>query len=327
MNRFLKISFLILASGLLLFILILSVYINVPYPVKNDKLITIKQGLSISEIGEVLYKNGIILDKNLFVTYSVLKGDPLKAGIYKFNGIYSLKEIHTILSEGKEQLFPFTIYPGDDIYDIADRLEKEGFLDREVFLSYVLDKENVNSYGLVGNSFEGYFPPETYYLSKNSDVDYIVGAFIRYFKDRYMPYKEKFQKKGMDFYEGMIIASMVEKESPLLEERPIIAGIIIKRLKKNMYLQIDPTVIYSLKIEGRWDGKLGGDVMKFKSPYNTYVNLGLPPTPISSFSIESLEAVLNYKETDYLYFFSPDGKKHIFSKNYSEHLKKLRKYK
>ena len=137
----------------------------------------------------------------------------------------------------------------------------------------------------------------------------------------------KLGKLGLDFYDVMIIASMVEKETSIPEEKPIIAGVIIKRLQKNMLLQIDPTVIYGLKLKDLWDGKLKHEDLKIYDEYNTYMVKGLPPTPICSFSVESLKAVINYKDTPYLYYFSPDGKKHIFSTSYEEHKFKINKYK
>ncbi|WP_457622628.1 endolytic transglycosylase MltG [Persephonella sp.] len=302
------------------------VYVKIPYPIDEEKTVHIQKGKTLREIAKVLKKEGVIKDENIFLIYSLIRGKSLKAGYYRFSGSYSIEDIWNVLYKGEEILYPFTIIPGEDLFDIAKKLNSHGFLERETFLEYVFNSSNVKKFGLEGISFEGYFPPETYYISKNSDVEYVVKAFLREFKKKYYPLKRLFENKGMDFYEGMIIASMVEKESPIDEEKPIIAGIIIKRLKKNMLLQVDPTVIYSLKLEGKWNGKLGGDIMKFDSPYNTYLYKGLPPTPISSFSIESLNAVLNYVETDYLYYFSPDGKRHIFSRTYREHLIKLKKY-
>ncbi len=323
MVKILKII-LILFSVVNFLIFTAYIYINIPYSI--DKTVLIQKGKSIKEISVILEKEGVIKDRNIFLIYSLFKGKPLRAGYYRFSGNYSIKDVWDVLYKGKEQIYPFTIIPGDDLFDIGKKLEDEGFIAKDVFLNYVFNIENVKKFGLEGESFEGYFPPETYLLSKCSDAEYIVKAFVKEFRKKYLPLKKDFENKGIPFYKGMIIASIVEKESPIDEEKPIIAGIIIKRLQKGMLLQVDPTVIYSLKIEGKWDGKLGGDIMRFESPYNTYINKGLPPTPISSFSLESLEAVLNYRQTDYLYYFSPDGKSHIFSKTYREHLRKLKKY-
>ncbi|WP_457642507.1 endolytic transglycosylase MltG [Persephonella sp.] len=308
-------------------VILYGLYIKIPVNIQKEKIIKIERGKSIEEIANILKREGVIPDKNIFYIYARLKNKTLKAGYYRFKGKYSVKDVWEILYRGKEQIFPFTIIPGEDLIDVGEKLEKEGFIEREIFYRFVFNKTNVKKFGLEGLSFEGYFPPETYYLSKNSDIEYIVKAFLNVFKKRYFPLKEEFEKRGINFYKGMIIASMVEKESFLDREKPVIAGIILRRLERDMFLQIDPTVIYSLKLKKMWDGKLKKEDMKINSPYNTYLYKGLPPTPISSFSVNTLKSVLNYEKTDYLYYFTPDGKRHVFSKSYIEHLRKIRKFK
>ncbi|RUM61026.1 MAG: endolytic transglycosylase MltG [Persephonella sp.] len=300
----------------------------------ETKIIYIKEGSSNRQIAELLEKEGIVVNKDIFYFYTQIKGKTLKAGYYQIKTGYSLYDIWKTLAEGKEIFFKFTIIPGENLYDIGEKLEKEGFIDdKKKFYNFVFNKENVKRYGLVGSSFEGYFPPETYFLSKSrsKNIDYLVKAFLKVFKRKYLVYKpkaeEKLGKLGLDFYDVMIIASMVEKETSVKEEKPIIAGVIIARLQKNMLLQIDPTVIYGLKQKGIWNGKLTKKNMKIYSDYNTYLVKGLPPTPICSFTVDSLKAVINYKKTDYLYYYSPNGKTHLFSKDYEEHKAKIRKFK
>lgn len=285
--------------------------------------ISIPSGMTISEIGKILEKNRVIKSRFLFVLYSKIRGGFPKSGYYRFEGNLSIKDVWEKLYRGEERLFRFTIIPGDDLIDIGEKLEKKGFLSKKTFYSYVFNKENVEKFGLKGSSFEGYFPPETYYLRKDADIQQIIKSFLKIFNKRYQPVLKN--TNGLSDYEIMIIASLVEKETSVPEEKPIIAGIIIKRLKKGMKLQIDPTVIYALKLQGKWYGKLEKKDMKVDSPYNTYLNSGLPPTPISSFSLQTLKSVINYKETDFLYFFSKDGKRHIFSRSYKEHLKNIKK--
>ncbi|WP_293443357.1 endolytic transglycosylase MltG [Persephonella sp.] len=285
--------------------------------------ISIPSGTTISEIGKILEKNRVIKNKFIFILYSKVKGGFPKSGYYRFEGNLSIKDVWEKLYRGKERLFRFTIIPGEDLIDIGEKLENKGFIQKERFYRYVFNKENVRRFGLKGDSFEGYFPPETYHFRKNAEVEEIIKSFLSIFKKRYRPVLKNVN--GLSDYEVMIIASLVEKETAVPEEKPIIAGIIIKRLKKGMKLQIDPTVIYALKLQGKWKGKLEKKDMEVDSPYNTYLNSGLPPTPISSFSLQTLKSVINYKETDFLYFFSKDGKRHIFSRSYKEHLKNIKK--
>ena len=300
----------------------------------ENKIIYIKEGSSNRQIAELLEKEGIVPNKDLFFLYTKLKGKTLKAGYYEIKTGYSLSDIWKILANGKEYYFKFTIIPGDTLLDIGEKLEKEGFIeDKKIFYNFVFNEKNVRKYGLIGGSFEGYFPPETYHLSKtrSKNISYLVEAFLKVFKNKYLPYKEKVEVKlgklGLNFYDAMIIASMVEKETSVPEEKPLIAGVIIKRLQDNMLLQIDPTVIYGLRLKGIWNGKLNKENMKIFTEYNTYKIKGLPPTPICSFTLDSLKAVINYKDTPYLYYFSPDGKKHIFSTTYEEHKYKIKKFK
>ncbi len=298
------------------------------------KIIYIKEGSSNIQIAELLEKEKIVPNKDIFYLYTQLKGKTLKAGYYKIETGYSLSDIWRILSEGKEIYFKFTIIPGETLLDIGEKLEREGFIkDKNDFYEFVFNEKNVKRYGLIGSSFEGYFPPETYHLSKSrsKDINYLVKAFLKVFRKKYLVYKEeaevKLGKLGLDFYDAMIIASMVEKETSIPKERPLIAGVIIRRLQKGMLLQIDPTVIYGLKVKGLWNGKLNRENMQILTEYNTYMIKGLPPTPICSFTVDSLKAVINYKETPFLYYFSPNGKNHIFSNSYEEHKFKINKYK
>lgn len=299
-----------------------------------DKEITIPKGSSTFEIGEILEKEGVIINKYIFIIYTKIhKDETIKAGTYQFKGNYSLKDIYEKLAKGEVKLRLFTIVPGDNLLDIAEKLEKENILKKEDFIKFVFNKENVKKYGLVGESFEGYFPPESYALDEKETVETLIAKFLELFKKRYLPYKEKieskdysqFYKKRITFYEAMIIASLIEKETYIPEEKPIIASVIFNRLKSNMKLDIDPTVIYALRLKNLYFGNLTKENMRIDSPFNTYKYKGLPPTPICSFSLSSLEAVLNPAKTNYFYYvLSKDRKRHIFSDNYQDHLKNVK---
>ncbi len=321
--------FLALFSVIFTFTL-LTVLLN--YKLSLSKEIEIQKGLSISQIGENLENNNIILNRYLFLIYALVKKEPLKAGIYEFKGKYSIIDVYNKIAKGEIKLKLFTIVPGDDLIDISEKLEKENIIEKREFLDYVFNKENVKKFGLVGDSFEGYFPPESYAVGKNETPESLTKKFLEIFNERYLLYKDLIEKKDysdfykskISFYEAMIIASMIEKETFVEEEKPTIAGVIFNRLKANMRLQIDPTVIYALKLTNKWNGKLGKKDIVYKSPFNTYQTNGLPPTPICSFSLSSLKAVLNPTKTNYYYYvLSKDKSKHIFSENYKTHLKNI----
>lgn len=306
--------------------LVFSIY--VAYKLNHKQQISgqvlIKKGTSTVEIARELKERGIIDTPLLFVVYTKLKGGSLKAGYYQFSGRYSMVDIYNVLNQGIVKEYIFTIIPGDNLFNIASKLQSEGIVSEKEFLDFSFNPQNIKRFGLEGGSFEGYFPPETYYIPYRSTVEDVVRIFLKVFEKRYLPYREKFKDSGITFYQGMVIASMIEKEAYLDEEKPRIAGVIFNRLKKGMRLQIDATVIYALMLEKQYSGKLKKEDMRFKSPFNTYTEVGLPPTPICSFTVSSLEAVLNPEKHSYIYYvLSKDRKHHVFSENYETHLKNI----
>ncbi len=294
--------------------------------IKEPVIFEIKSGETVKDICKRLEDSGIIDHWEIFYILTRIRKESLKKGTYEFKNRLSPDDVWKILTKGKEKLFSITIIPGDNLFIIADKLEQEKIIKKEKFLNYVFSSENVKKFGLTGNSFEGYFPPETYMFRRHENIEKIVQTFLNTFNNRYKSVPQNL--KELSFYDVMIIASMVEKETSIKEEKPIIAGIILNRLKKRMHLQIDATVIYAMYLQNRWEKNLKkSDLKSVKSSFNTYLNYGLPPTPICSFSVETLNSVLNYKKTDYLYYLSVDNKKHIFSKSYQEHRKIIEKFK
>jgi len=318
-------------SFVVIFYLVYEVFFD-KNDIKTPIEIEIKKGSSKIEIAKLLKDKNVIDNWQIFLLYSLIKGD-LKAGFYEFQGNLSINDVFNIIHLGKEKLIKVTIIPGDNLFIIAEKLEENNLIKKDEFLKYVFNKENLKKWNLEGTSFEGYFPPETYGFKKNENIDEIINKFLEVFKKRYMPYKEKIENKDysefgikkLSFYQAMIIASMIEKETAIEEEKPIIAGVILNRLKLNMPLQIDPTVIYALYMEDRWSGNLTKKDLHVKSDFNTYVKNGVPPTPICNFSISSLEAVLNPKKTDYLYYVATKEKYHLFSNDYKTHLENIQK--
>jgi len=298
-----------------------------------NKEILIPKGASSFQIAEILEKEGVIPNKYLFFLYAKLHNKTLKAGVYEFKGQYSTVDIYQKIANGEVKLKLFTIIPGDNLLDIAEKLEKEKILKKEDFIKFVFNKENVRKYGLVGDSFEGYFPPESYRIDENETAQTLTEKFLDIFKKRYLPFKtiieskdySDFYKPKISFYEAMIIASLIEKETFVEKEKPLIASVIFNRLKSGMKLDIDPTVIYALRLKNAYNGKLTKEDLKIDSPFNTYKNKGLPPTPICSFSLSSLQAVINPAKTNYFYYvLSKDKNGHVFSESYQQHLKNVK---
>jgi len=307
----------------------------------KDVEIYIKKGMGLTEIAQLLEKKGVVPDAKIFLIYAQSKGGDLKYGYYVIKHGYTLYDIWKMLHEGRERLFEFTIKPGDNLITIGENLERQNFIKNKLdFYKFVFDDRKVFQYGLEGITFEGYFPPETYKLSKtksNESIKYLVDTFVNLFKKNYLPYKDRvdarFRDNGLDFYDVLKIASMVEKETSVESEKPLIAGVIMKRLEIDMILQIDPTRDYANAL-GRLINSYPEIFKNFQiyykwEEYNTYKYKGLPPTPICSFTTDTLEATLNFANPEgYLYYFSPSGRKdHLFSKTYDQHKRYIRQYK
>lgn len=313
-NRLIYSFFIIVIS--ISFVLIYFIYHK--KNIKQPVLFEINNGESIKEVSKKLENQGIVENWELMYLLIRMRNKTVKKGTYEFKDELSLDDIWKIITQGKEKLFPITIVPGDNLFIIAKKLDKNKIVPEKDFLNFTLNPENVKKYRLKGNSFEGYFPPETYLFRRNENIEKVVKQFLDVYNRRYLPILKN--SKEIEPYNVMKIASMVEKETSILEEKPIIAGIIINRLKKRMPLQVDATVIYAMYLQNKWSGKLKKTHLKgVKSEFNTYLNYGLPPTPICSFSIETLKSVLNYKKTNYLYYLTIDNKKHIFSESYEKH--------
>lgn len=291
---------------------ILFVYIFFPVYVKDEK-VDIYYAKSKSDAFNILSKRGIVRTSLSLKIISFFYNKPIGYGEYRFNGFISPFYVYKKLLENKFYLYKVTIPEGFDSFDIANRLSYIGICKKEAFLKAVNSKALMDKLGLKGApSFEGYMFPSTYFFYKHEDPKDIVEIM----------YKAFLQKtKGLPINNKIItIASIVEKETPKLSEKSLVASVIYNRLRLDMPLQMDSTVIYALKREGKWSGKLTPDDLKIKDPYNTYYIKGLPPGPICNPGINSIKAAINPAKTDYLYFVANPGyKSHTFSKTYISH--------
>ncbi len=295
----------------------------------EEETVLIEEGSSGNSIAKTLKDNDLIKDENIFKLYIRLNNiNNLKAGEYRLSKNMSVSEIISELEKGGKNInvSSFTIPEGFELKQIAEKLENEGFVDRDIFLEKTSNKNNYDGeFEFLkklndGQSLEGYLFASTYEVENGSSEDEIIKIMLNKFDEIYneniLPLENNTE---LNFNEIVTLASIIEREAVLNEERDIIAGIFYNRLKENMMLQSCATVQYIL---GERKEVLSNADTQIPSEYNTYINTGLPPTPISSMSVESLIAAVNPVETDYLYFRSKeDGTGgHIFSKTYEEHL-------
>jgi len=305
-------------------------FLHEPIPVgKEGKVLVITPGSSTQAISDTLQKEGLIKNSLFYIILLQWEGGfgKLKAGEYLVLPGTTPKGLIDLLVSGKVIQHPFTVVPGWTF----DRLIQE--LNAAPKLTHTLTglshEDIMTKLGYPGVHPEGHFLPETYYFpAGTTDVAFLKRAY-RLLQDKL--------NAGWAIrdpllilktpYEALILASIIEKESDLVDEYSDIAGVYIRRLQKNMLLQADPTVIYGLGKD--FTGPLDTKSLAMSSPYNTYLNLGLPPTPIAMPSLKAIEAALHPKAGDALYFVAKGegkGKGHTFSKTIEEHQSAVLEY-
>jgi len=308
-----------------------ALYIN--WPVDHETVeLRIEPGTSVRAITKELSDNNIIKCERCFRAYVVVSNaaSKLRAGDYEFESGLTPKDVLVKLLDGDFKTHQFTIPEGWRVTEIAEYISKLPFVEnpniKEEFIRLANDKEYINSLGFDWEvaSLEGYLFPSTYRIYKITDAREIISKMVDEFRNRF---SEKVQqganKAGLKPEEVIILASIVEKETGKDEERPLVASVFANRIKINMALQSDPTIIYGLK---NFDGNIRKRDISNPHLYNTYVHPGLPPGPISNPGEASIDAVLNPANTDYLFFVSKNDGSHIFSKNYNDHVRAVRKY-
>lgn len=289
---------------------------------EGDQEITIRPGRSATGILEELAGEGVLADARLARLYLIhyLRDPPLQAGEYRFGKALNTPQVLDKLIRGEVVTYPATVIEGLTLEETADALAAAGFGDAEVLRREMGRGELIADLDPKAQDLEGYLYPDTYHFARSATEAEIVATMVKTFKKRY----EAEVAHLMDSYGGTVrelvtLASIIEKETQVADERPIISGVYQNRLRIGMPLQADPTVIFAFKKLGTWNGNLRRNDLKFDSPYNTYVYRGLPPGPICSSRIASLVAAATPADTDYLYFVSRNDGTHIFATTYAEH--------
>ncbi len=238
----------------------------------------------------------------------------IKAGNYYLSGEYTMRDIFDKFTKGDYEKVKIVIPEGFTLKQIKNRLLENGVVNEEKF-EKALEKRRDFYYLPATGNFEGFFFPDTYYISRAEDEGAIIDKFLNRFLEKYPI--EKYRDKN-DFYQKLIMASIIEKEAYFKEERAIISSVFYNRVKKGIRLQSCATVEYLYDYQ---KDRLYYKDIEIDSPYNTYRVKGLPPAPISNPGEKSIEAAMNPAITDYLYFVAGSDKRHTFSKEYSDHLK------
>lgn len=322
-------------AGILLFLAVLIAgayfrfdYLTEPTYPDESQLFVIESGSSLRAIARQLESEGWIKSARLFEIYVIINDyqGSLQSGTYQFKEGEDLFEIANRLVSGQAASYRVTVPEGFTVNEIIKRLAEYDHLSEEDLIAALEDDRVIRDYFPDSQEVEwpqeGFLFPDTYNLSYEMEEVDILNAMINRFENYWL---DKFEnnKGTYTINQYVTIASLVEKEAKLKEEKPLIAGVIYNRLDQNMRLQLDATVQYVL--ENRVSQVLYGH-LEIDSPYNTYLNKGLPPGPIASPGDDALSAVLEPEETDYLFYFArPDGS-HVFTRTYEEHLKRLREF-
>jgi UPF0755 protein len=296
--------------------------------------VTVPHGASQRGAAHLLERNGVVRSSLAFEIY--VRRHPkrtLEAGEYFFDKPMTGREVFWKLAKGQVYQVPFTVREGETIYDIAHDLEAGHFLPADDFLKAATDPMLVRDIAPHAMTLEGYLFPATYQLPRHPVPVELTAMMVKKFREEWnrisppVPGADKAGlANGYPVSSTVTLASLVERETPKREERPLVAGVFENRLHKDMMLQCDPTVIYALEQEGLYNGSLTGADLHVHSPYNTYEHTGLPPGPIGNPGEASLRAALQPEQTDYLYFVANTQGGHFFGATLAEHNRNVTKY-
>ena len=312
----------------------LTEFVHTPVNVTQDQLLTIERGTTGSKLAALLEQEKILEHADLLPW--LLKLQPqlnkVKAGTYSLTGVKTLQDLLDMINSGKEAQFSVKFIEGKTFKEWRKNLENaphlkqtlQGKSDEEIMA--LLDIPAVAKAVYEWNNMEGWLYPDTYNYTPNStDLELLKRSTTRLQKALDKAWNERDENLPLaDPYQMLILASIVEKETGIAEERPQVASVFINRLKANMKLQTDPTVIYGMGES--YTGNIRKKDLETITPYNTYMIEGLPPTPIAMVSESALQAVAHPAKTDFYYFVADGSGGHKFTRNLNEHNKAVQEY-
>jgi len=293
----------------------------VPYGTYNETFVDIPAGTRTLEIAQALEDGGVIRSRRGFEIIRLIKGGKLKAGEYRFDHPDTLLNIYARMVKGDVFTVALSVPDGYNIYDIAQAAQAAGLGTREGFLAAARSQTAlIGEFNQHADSLEGYLFPDTYHFSRHA-TDEQVAAMVHRFR-------QTAAQIGLvsNVRDAVTMASLLEKESGVREERPIIAGVFENRLRKGMPLETDPSVIYAAMLEDRYRGTIYASDLESTSAYNTYKHVGLPPGPMCNPGRDSLLAALHPAHTNYLYFVSDAAGHSMFAADLKQQMLNVQQY-
>lgn len=296
-----------------------------PFGPETETFVELPPGSSTPQMGRELEAAGVIRSRYGFDLLRLWKRGRLRGGEYRFDHPATALEVYARIARGDVYTKTLTIPEGANIFDIAARVEEQGFGTRQEFLDAAVKRTAlVSDLDPQAKSLEGYLFPDTYRFARKTTPEQICAVMVR----RFRVVSNQLGLKG-NIHRTVTIASLVERETAVDRERAMVASVFMNRLAKNMPLMTDPAVIYGMELEGKWKGVLGKNGLTHDTAYNTYLHGGLPPGPVANPGLPSLRAAMRPAETDYLYFVAAGTNAQgdsLFSSTLDEHNRQVAAY-
>lgn len=282
----------------------------------GQKTVLLHPGYTTRHIAKALKSAGVIRSSTAFLLWHfVVHPHTLKAGEYLFDRPANLVQVHRRLARGDVYVHTVVIPEGFNMFEIAQAMETAGLGSRQEFLQAAkADTVLIHDLDSQATSLEGYLFPDTYQFTRTQTPTDMLAVMVHRFRA-----KARVLGLSGNLHQTVTMASIIEKETALPEERPVVASVYYNRLNERVALDADPSVIYAELLAGSYTGTLHHDDMQFNSPYNTYRHIGLPPGPIANPGMASLQAAMHPASTDYLYFVSDGDGHHRFAATLEEH--------
>lgn len=283
----------------------------------------LRPGSSARHIARELKNAGVIRSDHAFLLWHYWRGLPaLKAGEYKFDHPADAREVYRRIVAGDIYVHTVVIPEGYNLFDIADAIQAAGLGSREEFLNISRsDVALIADLDPQAPSLEGYLFPDTYEFTRTQTLHDMAAAMVKRFR-------QESREVGLtaDFHRVVTMASIVEKETAVPTERPLVASVFYNRLRRNIVLATDPSVIYAALLAGRYNGVIHQSDLQYESAYNTYKHAGLPPGPICNPGRDALQAAMQPAPSDFLYFVSDNNGHHRFARTMEEHSRNVAAY-
>ncbi|HTB98818.1 MAG TPA: endolytic transglycosylase MltG [Terracidiphilus sp.] len=296
-----------------------------PYGPSSETFVDVVPGTPAARIGRQLESAGILRSRYAFDLVRSYERGTLRAGEYRFDHPESVLEVYDHIRHGDVYTKTIVVPEGANIFDVAARLEQAGFGPQQTFLDSAAREVNlISDLDPAAKTLEGYLFPDTYRFPRKATPEQIVIAMVKQFRQS----TEKIGLKN-NVHRVVTLASLVERESAIDAERPLVASVFENRLAAKMPLMTDPSVIYGLELQRLWRGSIYASDLKRNTPYNTYLHAGLPPGPVANPGARSLRAAMEPAKSNYLYFVAagdnPQGHS-IFSSTLEEHTRNVAAY-